>query len=253
MGLHQQKNRTRILDLNTPTSKSRTCFSEKMIQDCLLLIQSGDTEELFEIIPRIGVLRDPRFHGPLLELLFQQDVKRREFAAYAMGAMGDRDFLEPLKKAFVESRRMKGSKAEEFQIAIIEAIGAIGDDAAVDFFLPVLGDSPGDMRFSKIQRWIVESLGAIAQQGGVRSTGALIELMRHGDAEIQSQAISELSVAYWHRPNEISKSTLELLCELARDRRPIVAESALEALQSLADVGCRCAEELFTAQTDGDQ
>lgn len=241
------------MDLNTPTSKSRTRFSEKMIQDCLLLMQSSNTEELFEILPRIGVLRDPRFHEPLLQLLCQQDTKRREFAAYAMGAMRHRDFLEPLKKAFMESRKLKGSKAEELQVAIIEAIGAIGDDAAVDFFLQFLNSSLGEKSAVKLQKWIVESLGAIAQQGGVRSTSALIELMRHADAEIQSQAVSELSVAYWHRPNEIPKSTLELLCALARDRRKIVAESALAALQSLADVGCRCAEELFTEQTDSDQ
>jgi hypothetical protein len=245
--------RTRVSDLNTPTSKSRTRFSEKMIQDCLLVIESGNTEELFEILPRIGVLRDPQFHEPLVQLLFQQDIKRRAFAAYAMGAMADRNFLEPLKKAFSESRKLKGSKAEQLQIAIIEAIGAIGDDAAVDFFMPVLNSSPGEKNVGKLQKWIVESLGAIAQQGGVRSTDALIELMRHGDAEIQSQAISEIAVAYWHRPNEVSKSMLELLCDLARHGKPIVAESALAALQSLADVGCRCAEELFSAQGDSGQ
>jgi HEAT repeat protein len=224
-----------------------------MILDCLQVIESGNTEELFEILPRIGVLRDPRFHEPLLRLLFQQDIKRREFAAYAMGATGDREFLEPLKVAFSESRKMKGLRAEEFQIAIIEAIGAIGDDAAVDFFLPILNSGLEDKSTGKLQKWIVESLGAIAQQGGSRSTGALIELMRHGNADLQSQAISELSIAYWHRPNEISRSTLELLCELARDHRLIVAESALEALQSLADVGCRCAEELFVLPTEGNQ
>jgi HEAT repeat protein len=217
-----------------------------MIQDCLLIIESGDTEELFEILPRIGVLRDSRFCEPLLQLLFQPDVKRRAFAAYAMGAMADRSFLEPLKKVFLESGQLKGAKAEELQIAIIEAIGAIGDDAAVDFFMPVLNASSGEKSAGRLRKWIVESLGAIAQQGGVRSTDALIELLQHVDAEIQSQAISELSVAYWHRPNEVPKSMLELLCGLTRHGKPIVAESALAALQSLADVGCRCAEELFS-------
>jgi HEAT repeat protein len=240
-----------VVDLNKAISKSKPRFSEKMIQDCLLLMQSGDIEELFEIIPRIGVLRDPRFHEPLLELLLQQDIKRREFAAYAMGAMGNREFLEPLKKAFIESTSMKGSRAEELQIAVIEAIGAIGDDAAVDFFLPVLRSSRSDKSARKLPGWIVESLGAIAQQGGIRSMEALIELVRHGDPEIQSRAISELSVAYWHRPNEISRSTLELIYELTRDSSPIVAESALAALQSLADVGCHCAEDLFSSQEDG--
>jgi len=66
-----------------------------MIKDCLEIIESGDIEDLFEIIPRIGVLRDSRFQEPLLALLRHEDVKRREFAAYSMGAMGDQVFLEP--------------------------------------------------------------------------------------------------------------------------------------------------------------
>ncbi len=109
-----------------------------MIRECLAVMDSGDIEDLFEIIPRIGVLRDSRFNEPLLALLFHSDIKRREFAAYSMGAIGDRRFLEPLKKAFLESRQLKGFGAQELQIAIIEAIGTIGDDAAVDFFLPAL-------------------------------------------------------------------------------------------------------------------
>lgn len=213
-------------------------------------MKSGDVEDLFEIIPRIGVLRDPRFHEPLLEMLFQKETKRREFAAYSMGAMGDREFLEPLKKAFLESQNLKGFGAREFQIAVIEAIGAIGDDAAADFFLPILRARNESKSAGKIPHWMVESLGTIAQQGGVQSLEALLELTKHGDPEVQAQAISELSVAYWHRPNEIEDSTLELIYELTKDRDSTVAESALAALQSLADVGCRRAEELFSSDDE---
>ncbi len=222
-----------------------------MIQECLLIIESKDAEaeDLFEMIPRIGVLRDRRFHEPLLEMLFQKDVKRREFAAYAMGAMGDCEFLEPLKKAFQDSQRLKGFGAREFQIAVIEAIGAIGDDAAVDFFMPILRSSAGKSS-GKIPQWIVESLGAIAQQGGVRSLDALVELASQSESGVQAQAISELSVAYWHRPNEIGESTLELIYHLTKNHNSAVAESALAALQSLADVGCRRAESLFSPDDD---
>jgi len=55
-------------------------------------------------------------------------------------------------------------------------------------------------------------------------------------------------VAYWHRPNEIADSTLNRIHELIDDRTPVVAESALAALQNLADVGCRRAEDLFSAK-----
>lgn len=218
-----------------------------MIQDCLTIIKSGDVDRLFEIIPRIGVLRDPQFCEVLLDTLSQPDVKRREFAAYAMGAMGDRGFLEPLKKTFAETQQQKGFGVDELQIAIIEAIGAIGDDAAVDFFLPILKSTRGSKNAGRLPAWIMESLGAIAQQGGIKSLEALVELARHQDPEMQASALSELSVAFWHRPNEVDGSILQLMHDLTRDSNAMVAEAALAALQSLADVGCRKAEELFSA------
>jgi HEAT repeat protein len=243
--------------LDSDKGKKKKRFSEEMIRECLLVMETGDVEDLFEIIPRIGVLRDSRFNEPLLAFLNQEDAKKREFAAYSMGAIGDRTFLEPLKKAFVEARQLRGFGARELQIAIIEAIGSIGDDAAVDFFLPALktccdakasGEGRNAARSAgRMSKWIIESLGAIAQQGGSRSLEALLELTVHDDPEIQAQALSELSVAYWHRPNEIDDATLERIYRLTTHDEALVSESALAALQNLADVGCSRAEKYFTS------
>jgi HEAT repeat protein len=251
-----------VSGLDTANSRKPKRFSEEMIRECLAIMESGDIEDLFEIIPRIGVLRDPRFHAPLITLLSHRDIKKKEFAAYSMGAMGNRSFIEPLKKAFLHARQLKGFGAQELQIAIIEAIGSIGDDAAVDFFLPTLTaccatKSSGEGKAShksarRMGKWIIESLGAIAQQGGKRSLEALLELASHHDPEIQSLALSELSVAFWHRPNEVDDSTLEKIYELTTHPEPLVAESALAALQNLADVGCRRAEQLFASYEEGD-
>jgi HEAT repeat protein len=241
-------------------SRKKKRFSEEMIRDCLQIIESADVDELFEIIPRIGVLRDARFHEPLIGLLSGRDIKRREFAAYSMGAIGDRIFLEPLKKAFLEAWAHKGFGSSELQIAIIEAIGAIGDDAAVSFFLPTLksccdqkaaGSRKGKSKSTAAMgKWIIESLGAIAQQGGDESLKALIELTQHSDPEIKSQALSEISVAYWHRPNEVDDSTLDKIYALTTHPETLVADSALAALQNLADVGCKRAEIYFTSSQD---
>lgn len=182
---------SKVVEPSKAASKKTARYSEEMIRECLATIESGDIEDLFEIIPRIGVLRDRRFYEPLIALLFKDDIKRREFAAYSLGAIGDRVFLEPLKKAFIETKRLKGFGSQELQIAVIEAIGAIGDDAAVDFFLPILktccatktaGEGKGAGRSAgRMSKWIIESLGAIAQQGGKRSLEALIELAAHND------------------------------------------------------------------------
>jgi len=221
-------------------------FSDEMIQGCLKVLEKGEVEDLFEILPRIGVLRDPRFDEPLLALLRHEDTRRREFAAYAMGALRRREFLDALKSCFRETEEIRD--AEELQVAILEAIGAIGDDAAVEFFLPLLESSDHERRPKRgLRRRIVEAMGAIAQQGGDRTLAGLIELTGHDDPELRAQALSEIAVAYWHRPNEITEATLRRIYELRDDRSAEVGESALAALQSLADVGCRRAERLFKA------
>ncbi len=89
-----------VPELKKPASKKQSRLSDTMVRECLRILESGDTEKLFEIIPRIGVLRDPRFKEPLIALLSEKDLKKREFAAYALGSMGNREFLEPLKVAF---------------------------------------------------------------------------------------------------------------------------------------------------------
>jgi HEAT repeat protein len=245
-----------VVDAPKPASRKKKGFSEEMIRNCLGIIEYGDVEELFEIIPRIGVLRDTRFQKPLIKHLKSGDAKKREFAAYSMGAMADRAFLEPLKTAFQETIQKKRFGSKDLQIAIIEAIGAIGDDAAVDFFLPTLksccdkkaSDSRkgAGKRAAMMGKQIIESLGAIAQQGGIQSLNALIELTVHVDPEIKAQALSEISIAFWHRPNEVEDSILEKIYELTNHPDPIVAESALSALQNLADVGCSRAENYFS-------
>ena len=224
-------------------------FSEEMIQECLRIMETGDAEDLFEIIPRIGVLRDPRFHKPLIRMLAQSDAKHCEFAACAMGAMGDREFLGPLKTAFLEAQKIKGFAAHDWLLAVIEAIGEIGDDSAAEFFLPVLNSAEASPHL-RMLKWIIESLGAIAQQGGIRSLEVLRDMTQHRNPELRAHALLELAVAYWHRPNEIEDSILNQIYGLTKDKHAVVAESAVAALQSLADVGCRRAEKLFFEPSD---
>ena len=226
-------------------AKKRQRYSNDAIQECLRVMESATGEDLFEILPKVGVIRDARFREPLLSLLSHRDPKHREFAAYAMGAMADREFLDPLKQAFHEAHEARGSRAEGLQTAIVEAIGAIGDDAAVEFFLPFLRRPPTGKQAAQLRRQVVESMGNIAQQGGKACVSALMELTAHEDPEMRAQAVSELSIAFWHRPNDVTDDILHRICDMTRDPSRAVAESALAALQSLADVGCSRAERLF--------
>jgi hypothetical protein len=98
-------------------------------------------------------------------------------------------------------------------------------------------------------KWIIESLGAIAQQGGA---GRWRRCLSSRPMTIRKYRLkrSRASVAFWHRPNEIEYSTLEKIYSLTSHREPIVAESALAALQNLADVGCQAAEAFFSPEED---
>ena len=227
-------------------------FAEDEVLKCLKILEYGGMDDLFELIPRIGIARDRRFNPHLIALLEHKDVMKREFAACAMGAMADEAFLEPLKAAFLKTRRLKDFGSRELQTAIIEAIGAIGDDDVVDFFLPELlnrrgaaGGGWNKKNNDATHRLIIEAIGAIAQQGRRRSLAALAELAMNEDPEIQVLALAELSGAYWHRPNDISDEVLRVIYSLTANDNPAVAEAALAALQNLADVGCARAEAFF--------
>ena len=227
-------------------------FSEEAVLACLKVLESEETDDLFEILPRIGVVRDHRFHQPLLELLEHKDVRRREFAACAMGAIADEVFLEPLKEAFIKAQRLRDFGSRGLQTAIIESIGAIGEDKAVDFFLPELlkkhSVAAGGGRRKNdegMRRWIIGAIGAIAQQGQPRSLAVLADLAINEDPNIQVLALTELSGVYWQRPNDISDELLQNIYGLTASGNSAVAEAALAALQNLADVGCARAEALF--------
>ena len=240
---------------NTGTSGcgNKKHFSEDAVLECLKVLESEETEDLFEILPRIGVVRDQRFRPFLLALIEHKDVRLRIFAACAMGAMADEVFLEPLKKAFLKTRQIRDFGINELQIAAIEAIGAIGDDAAVDFLLPELllnrrkvAGRDRNKNDGEIRRCIIGAIGAIAQQGRPCSLAALADMaINNDDPEIQVLALSELSGTYWHRPNDISDELLRDIYGLTAGGNPAVAEAALAALQNLADVGCTRAEALF--------
>src|SRR5262249_35037028 len=153
---------------------------------------------------------------------------------------------DPLKKCFDETKDRFGGAAEQLQVAVLEAIGAIGDDGAAEFFVTALESTDGERRGKgKMRRAVVEAMGAVGQQGGERALEALLALTQHRDPELRAQAVAELSVAYWHRPNEIPESTLQKIYGLREDPDEGVSESAVAALDSLADVGCRRAERLF--------
>jgi hypothetical protein len=151
--------------------------------------------EVHSLGKREGSLRDhppdwsssgtPDSPTPLTALLTHGDLKRREFAAYAMGAMGDRRFLEPLKRAFTEALALKGSRAEDLQVAIIEAIGSIGADGASIFSCRLSEGPPRTGRSGRSRDGCSRPLGPL------HSRAVRLVCSRVADAVLEGKAMRE--------------------------------------------------------------
>ncbi len=217
------------------------------VERCLNILRTGKINELYSILPQIGVLRDESFLEPLLELLRSRDGKKREFAAHALGVMENPKALRFLYQALNDPLTTQGKGNIAVETAIIDAMGEIGSDEAVVYLCQMLNISePNDLFARKRRELAIEALGAIAQQGGVRALEILYELLDAPDAETKIDAIPEIAVAFWHRPNEIPDRVLEKLLKLTADSNPSVRSTALSELKTLAEFGCQKAREDLT-------
>lgn len=219
---------------------------EKLVETCLRIFERGDEKELFEILPHISIVRSPSFVGPLLRLLKEGNRDQKEFAALALGSLADARCIEPLYAAFAETAETKGSGSQSLQTAIVVALGESGSDLAVDSLMSIYNFRVKNDSFGlRRRRLVLSALGALAQQGCARGEQELVRFMESQNPTIRAQAVIELSVAYWHRPNEISTEILEQMRSLVEDRSSTVRNAALSSLTNLADLGCRAAANYF--------
>jgi hypothetical protein len=92
---------------------------------------------------------------------------------------------------------------------------------------------------------VIAALGQLAQQGVSAAEDELVHLMEDGDEATRIQAVTELSVAFWHRPNEIPERLLGKIGVLATEDTREVRMAARASLYNLAQLGSRKAERLI--------
>lgn len=219
---------------------------ERLTQTCLRIFQSGSSEQLYSILPHISVIRSPLFFEPLVVLLSSPERIRKEFAALALGSLGDPRAIEPLLAALKDRSTLKGTGTHSLQTAIIVALGEIGEEAAVAPLLEIYSATSPQGHFSNRRKELVlASLGSLAQQGSTRAERELIRIVREEGPELRAVALTELATAYWHRPNGVPENVFGLLSSLAEDRSGEVRNAALAALSNLADLGSGWAEDFF--------
>jgi len=232
-----------------PKSRSRSHPSsdDQLIANCLEILQSGRMSECYKLLPRLGVAKDRRALPVLRQMLFSGERCREELAVCGLAALGCRDTLPWLFEKLGEPSVCHGPGSQKFQSTILDAVGEIGDDAAsarlAELFRRRL---PHDTFRRKRQIIIIDTLGAIAQQGGKKSLDLLVELLGDEDFLVRAHAVSNIATAFWHRPNELPDPIFERLLSLFKDSNLYVQHALLSALESLADIGCRRAADLFS-------
>lgn len=217
---------------------------EELIQTCLAILSRGKEKQLYEILPHISIIRSPAFFEPLLKLLESGKRNQQEFAAVALGSMGDGRAIKPLFKVFMQSLSLRGSGAQSLQASIIHALGEMADEGAIKPLLEIYSlDSGSKQPSSRRSSRVLSAMGNLAQQGNMLAVKELTRLMRDEDSLLRAQAVAEMAVAFWHRPNEVPETVLQEILSLTKDPSAEVQKAALDSLSDLAKLGCQGAEQ----------
>lgn len=226
------------------SQKRRRAF---VFADCVEILRSGDLATCYEILPRICVSRDDRMLPLLREMLSCGDRGREELAICALAALADEEAVPWLLAKFQTPELFYGAGCQRFQTALIDALAEIGSDTATPGLMEIFRLQIVRDNFRRKRQVIVmEALGAIAQQDGEKALAELVLLLDHRDFVIRAKAVSNVTTAFWHRPNDIPTPLFDKLLSLFGDTDYYVQYSLISAMENLADIGCERAAELFS-------
>jgi len=216
---------------------------DELRETCLSIIESGSHPEIYNILPHLRILRSPDFLEPLLELLREGNTDQKAAAAMALGSLGDERAIEHLKETFQQSE----PASDALQAAIIEALGEFGSERAVEIIVELYKlDSSRDDFGPQRAHLAIAALGQLAQQGVTAAEEELLQLMADPSEAVRIQAVTELSVAFWHRPAEIPEKLLSKITAVATEDTDEVRMAARSSLSNLAQLGSLAAEELLS-------
>jgi HEAT repeat protein len=178
-----------------------------------------------------------------LELLRTGNIDQKAAAAMALGSLGDERAMEHLREAF----QTLEIGSDTLQAAIIEALGELGSERAVEILVELYrsGSSVDEIQPQRAHLAIA-ALGQLAQQGVTTAEDELLHLMSDSSETNRIQAVTELSVAFWHRPNQIPERLLQKILEVARNDTLDVKMAAKAALSNLAQLGSADAARLLS-------
>jgi HEAT repeat protein len=218
---------------------------QELKETCLQIIRGGAHSEIYDILPHLRIVRSPEFLPPLLELLNDGNIDQKAAAAMALGSLGDGRAIEHLERAFRRPDVTGDHGSRALQAAIIQALGELGTEEAVHVIVDLFRfDPPSDHFKPQRTHLVIAALGQLAQQGVTAAEDELVQLMEDGSEIVRIQAVTELAIAFWHRPNEIPERLLNKIGNLATEDTPEVRMAARASLSNLVQLGSTQAEDL---------
>lgn len=212
---------------------------------CLKAFVDGRADQLLEILPHVSLLKSPSFIEPLSALLRSRDPGKQIFAALALGSIGAKDSVDALLACFLCPNTFESPSTESLQAALILALGETGCESAAKALSEILDFSQSD-RFTNSRCLLVAtSFGILLQFDVEEALGPLLRLSGSSAASVRGHAVTELGVAYWHRPRTTPACVLKRMRALVEDPSPQVRNAALASLYNLAELGCAEARQFF--------
>jgi len=211
---------------------------DRLNEICLRLIERGDSDQLYEILPHLRIIRSPLFFDPLIRLFTEGNLDQKAVAALALGCLGDEKCISILCRVYEQEGTGENVRSQALRSAILEALGELPTRDSADALIRLAAESPEKCEKSGDPETVISSLGYLAQQGIEEAEEQLIRLMSSTRSPaIASLSLTEVLVAYWHRPDAVPESLLEKVVDIASNNSGIVARSAMTALSSLVRLG----------------
>jgi HEAT repeat protein len=206
-----------------------------------------DLVSCYDILPHVSVTKQKCLLPLFREYLDHEERDVQLLAVCALGAIGHDEAVPWLLALFEREDTFHGAGCQKLQTNILHALGEIGHDSASIPLMELFDRQiPRDNFRRKRRLIIIESLESIARQGGGIALRKLVECLDHDDFLIRATAVTSISGAFWHRPNELPEEIFNRLLELLNDRDLYVQYSLISALENLADIGCERAADLFS-------
>lgn len=211
---------------------------QQLEEKCLAILQAGDIEQIYDILPHLSILRSRIFRPPVERLLRSEDRDKKQFAVIALGILGGEASVDPLARLARKIPNWQGPGIRSLERTLISALGDSASRAALEPLMGIFKYERPREKFALERRCaVVTALASLVQQGIDPAFAELLLMLEHRNSAIRCQAAKEMAFAFWHNPQGIPEKGLQALAGRLNDPEAAVREAARSSLEDLVSLG----------------